>query len=389
MRILIAYQYFSFKGGIEHVIGEQATHLARQGYDVSVLTARYLDNNPFEITPKIPIHRISCFNYFYTKFGIPFALPYFSIKNIKTLSTLIREADIVNIHGHPYFFSLIVTLFAKFYKKPIILTQHNTKIKATNPVVNIIYAIADRTIGRFNLAKASVVIAVSNETKKYITSLYPRSANKAVTIYNGIDIEQFKPDINKLQLRKKLNLPLDTFICFTVRRITFKNGIDTLLEAAKLSKDKKVLFLIGGAGPDLDAVKSYVSAHGFENVRLLGFVSDEDLPQYYAAADSFVLPSRQGEGFPMVVLEAFASGLPIIATRSGGHIEVINDQNGLLINPESPTEIVDKIKELRHKDLDVVASYCRNMVKEQFTWKSNIESLTEIINRIGAYEPEK
>lgn len=382
MKVLIAYQYFSFKGGIEHVITSQSSLLNQQGYEVALLTSEYLDNQPSEITPKIPINRIASFNYLYTKLGIPFAIPHPTPKNFKKIQELIRSYDVINVHGHPYLFSFIIILMAKVAKKPVILTQHNTKIKATNKFVDIIYFISDHTIGKYNIANSATIITVSDETRKYIAGLKPDASPRMKTIYNGIDSSLFKPIKNKSSLRKELGLPVDAFICFTVRRITFKNGIDTLLEAAASNKDMSIHFVIGGTGSDLEKAKRYINTKKMNNVTLLGFVNDNALPKYYAAADVFILPSRQGEGFPMVVLESFSSGLPVIATRSGGHTEIIDDSNGYLVEPESPTQIVEKIQELRSRDLLAMGKRCRKLILERFTWEANTASLKEEIHKV-------
>jgi glycosyltransferase involved in cell wall biosynthesis len=383
MNILIAYQYLSFKGGLEHVIEVQANHLRKAGHTVTVVTSQYLPNEPNELADGIPIRRLTCLNLFYTKFGIPFALPYPSLRNGKLLYSLVGSADLVNVHGHPYWFSFVVTVFARLRRKPIVLTQHNTEITATSRLVNAIYKLVDRSIGRFNISKASAVVAVSDATRNYVVGLAPNQARKVVTVYNGIDAETYKPSDNKDALRRALDLPADTFVCFTVRRITFKNGIDILLEAAQLARNAHVLFLLGGSGPDLERVRKYVNDNGLDNVKLLGFISDEDLPKYYAAADAFILPSRQGEGFPMVVLEAFASGLPVIATTSGGHVEIIEDGvTGFLVDVERPEQIDAKIRELMHRDLDVIARRCRELVLRDFTWQANMSGLMRVIEGV-------
>ena len=111
-----------------------------------------------------------------------------------------------------------------------------------------------------------------------------------------------------------------------MRRLVYKNGIDTLIETANIvvKKNPKIVFLVVGKGPDMESVKLQVAQLGIEaNFKLAGFVSDEDLPSYYNAADLFVLPSKSGEGLPLVALEAMACGLPVIATDVGGIREIL------------------------------------------------------------------
>ena len=72
------------------------------------------------------------------------------------------------------------------------------------------------------------------------------------------------------------------------------------------------------------------------NFKLAGFVSDEDLPIYYNAADIFVLPSKSGEGLPLVALEAMACALPVVATDVGGIREILLEEYGKLVPPNQP-----------------------------------------------------
>ena len=85
------------------------------------------------------------------------------------------------------------------------------------------------------------------------------------------------------------------------------------------------MFLVVGKGPDIESVRlQSCSSWGLKaNFKLAGFVSDEDLPSYYNAADLFVLPSKSGEGLPLVALEAMACGLPVVATDVGGIKEIL------------------------------------------------------------------
>ena len=82
-----------------------------------------------------------------------------------------------------------------------------------------------------------------------------------------------------------------------------------------------------------------------DNFRLAGFVADEDLPSYYNAADFFVLPSKSGEGLPLVALEAMACGLPVIATDVGGISEILIEDYGKLVPPNKPEMLAEAILE--------------------------------------------
>ncbi|MGA3292211.1 MAG: glycosyltransferase family 4 protein [Candidatus Microgenomates bacterium] len=382
-RILIAYQYLSFKGGIEEVIINQAKELKKLGYPVRILTSTYSKTDLDRIEDNIEIVRIPSINIAYKIFGIPFAVPILTPHNVMKIYNEIANSDVINIHGHPYLASFVYVYIAKRLKKHIVLTQHNTEIFSNSIFVNLIYKLFDKTLGKYNLDNSTDVIAGSKATKKYIQKI---TNNKNIkVIYNGVDNERFYTKYSKSFLRKKLNIPINKFVCLTIRRITFKNGIDNLSKAAELSKNSHVLFLIGGTGPDLKSTKKYIQKRGFKNVKLVGYISDNNLPLYYSAADVFILPSRKGEGFPMAILEAMSAGLPVIATKSGGHTEIIkNGKTGFQVETQNPKQInlyIDTLfnnKELQNR----ISKNCRDVMIRKFTWEKNIDSLLKVINKV-------
>jgi len=167
--------------------------------------------------------------------------------------------------------SFFGALISRVYKKPMVLTQHNTFINYKKPAIRLLEKIADKIIARYSLNTAGRIIVVSEETKKYVLSIDNKLNNISV-LYNGVDFKRFKPADSKEIIRKKLNLNYNNFICLTVRRITFKNGIDTFLETAKIlsSKIKDIIFLLGGKGPDLTMVNNYILKTIFSNIKILG-----------------------------------------------------------------------------------------------------------------------
>ena len=171
----------------------------------------------------------------------------------------------------------------------------------------------------------------------------------------------------------------------TVRRLVYKNGIDTLLESAKITiqKNRKLVYLVIGKGPDLNDVKAKTAQLGIEkNFVLAGFVSDEDLPSYYNAADFFVLPSKSGEGVPLVALEAMACGLPLVATDVGGIREVIVEGYGKIVPPNNPQSLAEAILEFANTNLESLRPNLRKIMTKKYSWDMNVERLTRIYEEI-------
>jgi glycosyltransferase involved in cell wall biosynthesis len=170
-----------------------------------------------------------------------------------------------------------------------------------------------------------------------------------------------------------------------VRRLVYKNGIDTLIDSAKIAvkKNPKLVFLAVGTGPDFNAVKAKIEQLQIKNnFKLAGFVSDEDLPFYYNAADFFVLPSKSGEGLPLVALEAMACGLPVVATKVGGISEVITRDYGKIVPPDNPHALADAVLEFSHREFSTLKTGLHTLIAQRYSWDKNAEKLVRIYEEL-------
>ena len=114
------------------------------------------------------------------------------------------------------------------------------------------------------------------------------------------------------------------------------------------------------------------------NFGLTGFVSDEDLPFYYNVADLFALPSKSGEGLPLVALEAMACGLPVVATDVGGTSEVLSADYGKLVPPNSPVSLAEAVLDFSRMDLATLKKKLRMVVEQKYSWDQNVAKLGKI-----------
>lgn len=384
VRILILTHYFPpHHGGIENVAINEATILAGSSHDVTVLTSRIPTRQEIHLQHHelFDVIRVGASNVLEKHFGIPF--PLFGPKLYPLLTKAIKNADIVHAHGHVYMASVVGSLIAKHYDKPFVLTQHNTFIDYDSYHLRLLQHLADMFLGKPTLARASRIIAVSEATKEYLLSILPVD----VTVqYNGVDVHRFHPSDDQAALRNALNLPTHKTICLTIRRITSKNGIEDLLNVAEILLDNDdVFFVIGGTGSEFGLAQRTVREKRLENVLLLGAINEDYLPSYYAAADIFVLPSRRGEGFPLVVLEALASGLPVIATRSGGHVEIMKSRDiGSVVEPGQPQLIAECIRNLTSNAgrLEKSKAACREFAESSLSWEAHVDALIAMYEEI-------
>jgi glycosyltransferase involved in cell wall biosynthesis len=281
--------------------------------------------------------------------------------------------------------SLLAAKIAKRYAKPLVVTQHNTFIEYENSFWDHVEWLNDCAVGKQVLKEADKIVAVSNATKNYVLSL-GADPEKTEVLHNGVDLNRFKPLTRiKEEMRKKLGISKDATVVITVRRLVYKNGIDTLIESAKVAvqKNPKIVFLAVGKGPDLLQIQEKIRQLGIEkNFKLTGFVSDEKLPFYYNAADFFVLPSKSGEGLPLVALEAMSCGLPVIATNVGGISEVMIEDYGRLVPPDNPASLAEAVVDFSHRDFSALKKGLRIMVEEKYSWDRNVEKLVEIYEEL-------
>lgn len=208
------------------------------------------------------------------------------------------------------------------------------------------------------------------------------------TIPVGIDTSRFKPENIDYSLRERLDLNKDDFVVLFIGRLTKEKGVYDLLYAIKLiSLDPELRHLkivIAGSGPEKENMVRLVRELKIDHhVKLIGSFPYEEVPRLYHMANTFILPSIPvhfwQEQFGMVLIEAMASGLPVISTESGSIPEVVGD-NGLLIQPNDPLSIYNEIKRLA---LD--ASLCKSLglkarsyVEEQY----NLKRISGMINKV-------
>jgi glycosyltransferase involved in cell wall biosynthesis len=367
-------------GGIEKVVNEQSKRLLLRNFDPMVVTNRigtpkkyYVDGVPVECYESLNIG---------FRLGIPYSIP--TLPSLPIFVKAVASSKIIHAHGHPYLTSLIASKLAKQYNKPLVLTQHNTFIEYNN-IFDQVELLNDLSIGKQNLNLADRIIAVSEATKEYMLRLGAKP-KKVEVVYNGVDLTKFRPIIGKREeMRKKIGVSQDAIVVLTVRRLVYKNGIDTLMDCANsvIRKNRKIVFLVVGDGPDLNSVRLEIKRLGIEsNFRLVGFVSDQDLPSYYNAADLFVLPSKSGEGLPLVVLESMASGLPVIATNVGGIKEILIDDYGQLVPPNRPDLLATSVLDFVEINDAPGKKELRARVEEKFNWETNVERLVEIYEEL-------
>ena len=207
--------------------------------------------------------------------------------------------------------------------------------------MNPLHVFLERSTSRFS----ALIYSCSKAVTQFLTQDIGIKKTKVVTIPNGIDVDTFSIKINKEKKLRELgfhkNLPIVGTVC---RLHEPKKGVKILLEATKkLQKELDFQLMIVGTGKDEKKLKS-IARKQHINARFLG--EREDVREILQIMDVFTLASFY-EGFPVSILEAMATGIPVVATNVGGIKETVSDgKTGFLVEPGNSNALAEKIKEL-------------------------------------------
>ncbi len=225
-----------------------------------------------------------------------------------------------------------------------------------------------------DMAVSDRIIAVSEKTKEYYSMQRQIPKAKFKVIYNGVDSEKFNPQISGDAIRKQYSLG-DSPLILAVGSSRILKGIIFLFyslpEIITVHPNAKLL-IVGVNSEYRKQVLPVIRRLGIQNnIVLVEYVPNNELPYYYAASDLVVLPSLM-ENFPVVALEAMSSGKPIVATRVGGIPEVIKtNDNGILVDPANVNQLAEAVLVLlenssRRRNMGIRG---RRLVEEKYDWK--------------------
>lgn len=277
-----------------------------------------------------------------------------------------------------------------FSSAPFIITVHDLlfyiiseKSYWTKYFYNTAYTVVRRAIAK----KASLIITVSQYSKKDIVRLWRIPEDKVKVIPNGIS-EQFKP-IESLELidsvKKRYGINGD-YILYVGNFKPHKNVACLIESFEKLPKDLKEnyqLVLCGKMDNYSEKLGERAKRLGVDRgVVFTGVIPSEDLPVIYSGAAIFVFPSLY-EGFGLPPLEAMACGTPVICSNRTSLPEVVGD-SGVLVDPESPEDLTSAIESLlTDKDLRMSLRLKGLERAKEFSLKETVKRLLEAIETVG------
>ncbi|TSC72474.1 MAG: glycosyltransferase [Parcubacteria group bacterium Gr01-1014_38] len=374
MRILVVnYEFPPIGGGGSTATRYLTRELKRRGHVVDVLTSRCFGLAAREVVDGVTVYRV------------PVRRRRMDFCSVREMSTFLLSAppkalQLASLHRYDLvhvFFGVpcgpIGWLLKRTHGLPYLIRMGGGDIPGFKPYgYERHYQWATPLVKRL-WRDADGLIVVSADLEERVRRI--DASVTAAVIPNGVDLDEFRPGASPTA-RGPLTI-------LTVSRLISRKRIDVLLVAAARLKEKMSMPFrveIVGDGVDRPYLATFAATVGVTDiVRFQGDVEHDRLPSVYQEADIFVLTSL-AEGMPNVLLEALASGLPLIATNTGGSAELIlPGVNGFVVQKESPDALAEHLQMLLEDPAQRAAFGRKSRERaQQFSW-ADIARRTETL----------
>lgn len=325
MKVGVVTQSFTQNSGVaEHVV-HTCKEMIRLGHDPAVITANFPGENDdrglkvFRVGQDITIPANGTF----ANLTVGYKLG-------EKLKRIFEREKFDLLHVHCPLDPILPIWAIRMFEGPIVGTFH------TYMKYNLAYDVIKETLGSY-FNKLTGRIAVSKAAEGFISQYF--SADYRI-IPNGVDINRFRPDLKPI---KKFDD--DVFNILFVGRIDPRKGLKYLLQAFSIvyGHNPKVRLIVVGKGIMSEYYKMFLLKDLEDNVFFEGYVSAKEIPHYYATADVYCSPATHGESFGIVLLEAMASGKPVVASSNEGYKQVLSSKEGILVEPKNVVQLAKAI----------------------------------------------
>jgi len=387
-------------GGAERVLWEQATRLAARGHHVRVLArapdgARAPRVEAAPAVEHVPVDRRSPLAFFRT------AVLGARAAGARLIAA--RRPDVLHVHqpvaGHavlraasargiPVLYTFLSPAPSEYRSRRGMTPLHRHGVAGAA-------AVAALWLLEWScLRRATLVHVLSDFSARQLRARYGVRGARVAKIPGGADTERFRPAPDRAAARAALGLRPRAPLLFTVRNLEARMGLDRLLQAMARVRyfHPEAHLVIAGRGSRAEELRRLASALGLEDlVDFVGFVDDVRLVAYCQAADAFVLPTRELEGFGLVTVEALACGTPVLGTPVGATPEILGPLDAsLLFRDASAAAIADGLDGfLRGLAADpgraaALRATCRRYAETQYGWDRSVALLEDALDTAAA-----
>jgi len=351
-------------GGSESFCLELSKRLVKKGHNVDILAS----SHPMKKYSQTNIDGVNIYRH--KSYGNILGTNPLSII-YDTLEERISEYDVVHVHSYIFFLSNQVALLRKKQEFPYILHLHgglgHLNSKQFGIIKSKVKDVYDLTLGKWTIQSADWIFSCNKTDSKYIQEKYGIKSNKITTLPNPINFTNFH--------LSKHNPPI---VISYIGRLTASKGAKELPQiASAIHKEiPEAKFRIIGDGPFFPWITEKMGQYA----QVYGRISHDRIPEILQDTHILILPSHM-EGMPLVVLEALASGVPVVAYDVGGVSEiVINDKTGFTVNVGKVDDLVQKTLLLikNHQKRLEMGLNGRKIIEKNHSWEKVVE---EIVSR--------
>lgn len=368
--LLLNSEYPPIGGGAGNASAHLARHLAGLGHEVLLLTARFAHLPIHEQHDGVQIVRVPALRRKMDRSTAVEQLSFLASASLHSMGLVRRFRPDVTLA----FFGLpcggVAWWLRKLYRIPYVVSLRGGDVPGFRPYDFRLYHRLAAPFLRVIWHRASAVVANSRGLRDLALAFEP--GMEIAIIPNGVDVDEFCAPPRAWSPPRLLS----------VGRVVYQKGFDLGLQALAALKALDWQWYIGGDGPQAPALQEMARQYGIqERLHVLGWQTAAQLKEQYAKANLFLFPSRH-EGMPNAVLEAMASGLPVIASRIAGNEELVVDGvNGLLV----PAEDVDALREALRRLLVQEAmrkrmgEEARKRAETHYSWSSVARQYVQLL----------
>jgi glycosyltransferase involved in cell wall biosynthesis len=374
-------------GGAYRYVAEVARRLAARHHKVDVLYPAPEGRSPgLELRAGVRLHRY--------RSGAGFFLANFCRENAAVRKVLQRlethgPGQVLYVMCHAYYTPAlagrrdpVAFLFTGPWAEEYRLARRARPRSCWQRWFDELIAVGLRATERRGLRRAQRILTISQYYAGRLPLWHPGRLPPVTMISGGVDSEQFHPAGDRADLRARLGLGPDDFLFLTVRRLDPRMGLVNLIDSfASISAEHRHARLwLAGLGPQREELARRIAAARLESqVRLLGYVAEEQLPGLLSAADCTVMPSLDLEGFGLATVESLACGTPVIGSRAGATPELLVPLSpALVFDSGSSDALAAKLREvLARPEWLPNSQQCRDYVLLHYSWDGPVSALEQ------------
>lgn len=347
----VAHHVLPHVGGLETVVGAETQGLLARGWQVAVVSSAGTVGAGVRDEDGVRTVRVRAWNGLEERYGVPF--PLFSPRLVTRLYGEVRRASVVHVHDVLYVSSWLAALWCAVLRTPYVVHRHVGFVHHSSALVRLVQRVVLGTLGRLVLSGASAVLAID----EHVATGLPG----AQVLGNGVDVDRFHPGPPTVRDRPRV---------LFVGRFVPKKGFD--LVAAAASDEYEIVFAGGHRPP------------GYDDPRLtfLGPVPAAAMPAVYRGADVMVVASV-GE-CPLTVIEAMASGLPVLLREDPALHSPWTAGPGVRFVDMAGGELADALRAMvaDPEKMRRTGAEGRELVAASYSWDVHVRRLDQVYRTV-------